>query len=272
MDKENKKTSSKTKENAKEEKVETKNFNKVSSKGKKEDLFSNIEEKDKEVKKGKNTSKNDVVKGTVTVNKKMEEKEKSSSNKKGKLIPLFIVLVLIVAIIVGVVFFIKTPYFALMNAFNGIKNEDINTINKYLSYDSLVDSVVGSLNVGEEMSEFEKNCFSEFEFKINTVKVEGDTAIINVDTTNKNFRNAVTKWTQSIYQKFINGEEISNDEGIRLLNECLKDSSIGTITTNKDVTLTKAEGKWVINLDDGLRDAIFPGMSEVVSSIDALTE
>lgn len=274
MDKEkdeNKKTSSKTKENVKEEKIETKNFNKVSSKDKKENLFSSIDEKEKKEKKGKNTSK-DTVKGTVTVNKKIEEKAKSSSGKKGKLIPLCIVLICIVAIIVGVVYFIKTPYFALMNAFNAMKNEDINTINKYLSYDSLVDSVVGSLNVGEEMSEFEKNCFSEFEFKINTVKVEGDTAIINVDTTNKNFRNAVTKWTQSIYQKFINGEEISNDEGIRLLNECLKDSSIGTITTNKDVTLTKADGKWVINLDDGLRDAIFPGMSEVVSSIDALTD
>ena len=156
--------------------------------------------------------------------------------------------------------------------FNAMKSEDINTINKYVSYDALMNSVSGSLSVGEEMSEFEKNCFGDFSFKINTVKVEGDTAIVNVDTTNKNFRNAVTKWTQNIYQKFINGEEISNEEGIKLLNECLEDSSIGTITTNKDISLTKVDGKWTISVDEELRDAIFPGISEVINSMEAFTE
>ena len=259
----------------KEEKIETKAFNKVDSKTKKEDVFSSIDEKNKEVKKDKkekNASK-DEVKGTVTVNKKIEEKQKSKkSGKKGKWIVLFIVIVCLVAIIVGTVFFMKTPYYTLMRAFNAIKSGDINAINKYVAYDTLMDSVTGSLNVGEEMSEFEKNCFSDFKFNINTVKVEGDTATINVDTTNKNFRNAVTKWTQSIYQKFISGEDISNEQGITLLNECLKDSSIGTITTNKDITLNKVEGKWKINVNDELIDAIFPGISEVVNSIEALTE
>ena len=289
MDKEkdkNKKVSTSSKESAKnnvkgsikEEKVETKTFNKVNSKGKKDDVFSNIDEKNKEVKKDKkekSTSKDDI-KGTVTVNKKIEEKSKTkkvkSPSKKGRTIAISIILICLVAIILGVLLFMKTPYYALIKAFNAMKSEDINTINKYVSYDSLMDSIVGNLNVGEEMSEFEKNCFSDFSFKINTVKVEGDTAIINIDTTNKNFRNAITKWSQSIYQKFINGEEISNEEGIKLLNSCLKDSSIGTITTNKDITLKKVEEKWIINVDDNLKDAIFPGISEVVNSIDTLTE
>ena len=289
MDKEkdkNKKVSTSSKESAKnnvkgsikEEKVETKTFNKVNSKGKKDDVFSNIDDKNKEVKKDKkekSTSKDDI-KGTVTVNKKIEEKSKTkkvkSPSKKGRTIAISIILICLVAIILGVLLFMKTPYYALIKAFNAMKSEDINTINKYVSYDSLMDSIVGNLNVGEEMSEFEKNCFSDFSFKINTVKVEGDTAIINIDTTNKNFRNAITKWSQSIYQKFINGEEISNEEGIKLLNSCLKDSSIGTITTNKDITLKKVEEKWIINVDDNLKDAIFPGISEVVNSIDTLTE
>ena len=266
----------------KEEKIDTKAFNKVDSKTKKADVFSSIDEKNKEAKgkevkkdnKVKNASKEEV-KGTVTVNKKVKEKPKEkvkSSGKKGKWITLVIALICIVAIIVGIIFFMNTPYYAVSKAFKAIKGGNINAINKYVSYDSLMDSVTGSLDVGEEMSEFEKNCFSEFTFKINTVKVEGENATVNVDTTNKNFRNAVTKWTQSIYQKFINGEDISNDQGITLLNDCLSDSSIGTITTNKDITLTKVEGKWKINVTDELIDAIFPGMSEVVNSIEALTE
>ena len=285
MDKEkdkNKKVSTSSKEsaknNVKEEKVETKNFNKVNSKSKKDDVFANIDEKSKEVKKDKKekrTSK-DTVKGTVTVNKKIEEQSKTkkvkSSSKKGRTIAISIILLCFVAVILGVLYFIKTPYYALIKAFDAMKSEDINTINKYVSYDSLMNSIVGNLNVGDEMSEFEKNCFSDFSFKINTVKVEGDTAVINIDTTNKNFRNAITKWSQSIYQKFINGEEISNEEGIKLLNNCLKDSSIGTITTNKDITLKKVEERWIIDVDDSLKDAIFPGISEVVNSIDTLTE
>ena len=259
----------------KEEKIETKAFNKVDNKTKKGDVFSSIDEKNKEVKKDKkeNTASKNEVKGTVTVNKKIEEKQKSKkSGKKGKWVVLTVATICLIAIIVGIVFFIQTPYYTLMRAFSAIKSGDINAINKYVAYDTLMDSVTGSLNVGEEMSEFEKNCFSEFKFNINTIKVEGDTATINVDTTNKNFRNAVTKWTQSIYQKFISGEDISNEQGITLLNECLKDSSIGTITTNKDITLNKVDGKWTINVNDELIDAIFPGISEVVNSIEALTE
>ena len=271
-----------SKDSIKDSKVETKSFNKVDSKAKKEDLFSNIDEKGKD-KKEKSTSKDtakstskDAVKGTVTVNKKIEEKTKEtkvkSSSKGGKYVAISIVLICIIAIIVGIVYFIKTPYYTLIKAFDAMKSEDISTINKYVSYDDLMNSVIGNLNVGEEMTEFEKNCFSDFSFKINTVKVEGDIAIVNIDTTNKNFRNAITKWSQSIYQKFINGEEISNEEGIKLLNNCLKDESIGTITTNEDITLTRVDGKWIIKVDEGLKDAIFPGISEVVNSIDTLTE
>ena len=268
---EKKKQENKQVNKTKEEKIETKAFNKVDSKAKKEDLFSDIDDKNKKTKKEKNETKN-TVKGTVTIDKKIEEKSKEKKSSSGKWIGISVALIFIIAIVIGIVFFIRTPYFAVTRAFNAMKKCDVATISKYIDYDSLVDSVSGNMEVKGEMSEFEKNCFSDLSFKINTVKVEGDTAVINIDTTNKNFRNAITKWTQSIYQKFISGEEVSNEQGINLLNECLKDSSIGTITTNKDITLTKVDGKWKINTDEQLRDAIFPGISEVINSMEALTE
>ena len=260
---------------SKEKDVNAKAFSKVDSKEKVGDMFANVEENTKPTKTNKN-KKEEVIKGTITIDKKVEEKVKKEKPKKvksknaGKWVGLVIAIVLIVAIALGIVFFLKTPYFVVMKTFNSLKSENIQSINEYMSYQELIDSLVKSVTVGDEMSDLEKNCFVDFTFKINTVKVEGDAATVNVDTTNKNFRNALTKWNQKIYQMFINGEEISNKQGITILNDCLSDQSIGTITTNKDITLNKVDGKWKIVVNTNLQDAVFPGRSELANSIDAL--
>lgn len=270
-DKENSKQNKNNK--SKEDKIQAKSYKIVDSKDKDMDIFNNIKEIEKKLPK-ENKTKDDIVKGTITINKKVEakkEKTKKSKGIKGKLIALVIAIIIIAVIIIGILFFLKTPYFAVMKTFNSMKSENIKGINEYISYDELMGSLVKSLNIGEEMSDLEKNCFSDFTYKINTVTVEGNIAIVNVDTTNKNFRNALTKWNQKIYQKFINGEEISNSQGITLLNECLSDSSIGTISTNnKDLTLNKIDGKWKLVVDTNLQEAIFPGRSDLANSIDTL--
>ena len=204
------------------------------------------------------------IKGTVTI----KEKHKTDY---AKWIGIVVAIIVLVAMIIGIVFFTKSPYYAVMKTFNALKSERVNIINNYVSYQEIMDSLIDGLNVGEEMSEIEKNCFDKFEYKQNSVKTEGDTAIVTVETTNKNFRNALTKWTQSIYQRFINGEEISNEQGINLLNEYLSDESIGTMSVTKDINLNKVDNKWRLNVDENLKDAVFPGLSEVVNSIDALT-
>lgn len=258
------------KEKKDEKETNNKSFSKVDNKEKKENLFSNVEHKPKDTKtKVKNE---EVVKGTVTVEKgAIKTDKKNNKNKVGKWIATIVVIVLLVAVLVGVLFFLKTPYFAVMKTFNAIKSGNISTANQFMSYDSLMNSLAEGLNGGENMSELEKNCFNSFEFKINTVNIEGDKAIVNVDTTNKNFRNAITKLTQTFYQKFISGEDISNEEGIELLNACLSDSSIGTMSVNNDITLNKVDGKWQIEMNSSLQDAIFPGLSEVINSLNTLT-
>ncbi len=257
MDKKNneKKTTVK-KEDAK--KQEEKTFSKVSPKEKNEKQYTSVKAA------ASTLDDKEEVKGKVTI-------ETKSNKKYGKWVALVVTILVVALIIVGIVFFVKTPYFAVMKVFNGLKSGNIGTVSGYVSYDTLMDSLVEGLNTGDSMSDLEKNCFSEFKYKINSFKVEGDTATVTVETTNKNFRNALTKWTQTIYQRFISGNEISNDQGITLLNEYLSDESIGTMSVTKDLKLVKVENKWQLQIDDNLKDAIFPGLSEVVNSIDALT-
>ncbi len=259
------KVDSKTESKKKNEKIDTKSFSKVNSKENTEDLFSGMEESKKN-----NVKKDEKIKGTVTVDKKKVEKANKKSKAK-KWITFVVVIMIIVLAVAGILYFLRTPYFAVMKSLNAMKKGDINTVSKYFDYEELMDSLVEGLDIGEEMSELEKNCFSEFTYKINKVTIEGDTVTVNVDTTNKNFRNALTKWTQKIYQKFINGEEISNEQGINLLNECLLDPSIGTMSVNKDLKLNRVDESWKIEINNDLKDAIFPGVSDVVNSIQALT-
>ncbi len=239
-------------------KQEEKAFSRVSPKEKNEKLYTSVKAS------ASTLNDKDVVKGTVTIEKKPDK-------KYGKWITLVIAILVIALIVTGIIFFIKTPYFAVMKTFNALKSGNIEKINSYVDYNTLMDSLVEGLNTGDTMSDLEKNCFSEFKYKINSFKVEGDTATVTVETTNKNFRNALTKWTQTIYQRFINGNEISNEQGITILNEYLSDESIGTMSVTNELTLNKVENKWQLEIDDNLKDAVFPGLSEVVNSIDALT-
>ena len=133
-----------------------------------------------------------------------------------------------------------------------------------------MNSLIEKSDERQEMSDLEKSCFEKFQYKIENVSVQDDTATVTVATTNKNFRNALTKWSQSIYQKFTNGEEISNEQGEKTLNECLSDESIGTMSVTEDITLRKVEDKWQIQIDESLQNAIFPGLSEIVSSVESI--
>ena len=251
------------KDTSKKEKKKEKN---VKKEEKKKVTKTNLEkENEKKVAKTNLEKENDKK-----VTKKPEKKGKHF-NKIAKWVTIVITISIIITTIIGIVFFIKSPYFAVMKTFNSIKKGDITTINNYLSYEELKDSLVIGLNVGNNMGDIEKKCFEEMRYRIKDINTNGDKAIVEVETTNKNFRNALTKLTQAIYQKFINGEDISNEQGVTILSECLSDSTIGTMTVSKELNLNKVDGKWKIIIDENLRDALFPGLSEVVNSIDALT-
>ena len=229
----------------------------------------------KKTKKEKEVKKEVKKKETKTNLEKNNEKETTKKdgkhfNKITKWVTIILSIIIIVATILGIVFFIKSPYFAVMKTFNSIKKGDVASINNYISYEEIMNSLVVGLNVEDNMELVRKKCFEEFRYRIKNVETNGDIATVEIESTNKNFRNALAKLIQVIMQKDINDEETTNEERITILNECLSDTTIGTMTVNKNITLNKVDGKWKIVLDDEIKDALFPGQSEVVNSIDAL--
>ena len=64
-----------------------------------------------------------------------------------------------------------------------------------------------------------------------------------------------------------NYEKIVKTERMLKLEELQKED-IPTVTTTKEITVQKQDGKWKVVADDNLKEAIFPGLQE---SLDAVT-
>ena len=52
------------------------------------------------------------------------------------------------------------------------------------------------------------------------------------------------------------------------LMEELKNKDSGTLTSTKNITVTKQDGKWKVMVDDNLKNALFPGLEDAVNNYD----
>ncbi len=258
----------------KEEKIEMKKNEKLQSKKeltKKDinvDQKKNIKEADKKEVRKENKIE---VTNVASVKPRVTEKAIKSKSKKAKIIASIIVITLIIIlVIILTIMSLKSPKTITLNFFKALKEDNNVEISKYIDYTTITQYLYESETNSDIESELAKNCFSELEYKIDNVTINGDSATVTLTTTNKNFRNALTKWTQSVYKKFIAGESMTNDEQKTLLNQYILDNSIGTLTVSNDITLIKENKEWKIQNNDNLEDAIFPGLREVVNTMNSL--
>lgn len=200
-----------------------------------------------------------------------KQNEAKDINMKKAWIGISIMILVIILAAAGILYwYLHTPQYAATKALNGLKNRNVNDVNEYVSYSSILELLTEGIENPTGQSDFEKKCFEDFKYKINSVKTQGDTATINIEGTNKNYRNALNKWIQQVYQKFVAGEDITSEEQRSLLSDCLGDGSIGTMTVTENITLKKESEKWKIVIDDNFENVVFPGLSEVVGSMGLL--
>ncbi len=200
------------------------------------------------------------------------ENQKEKSNNKVKWIVILIVLVTIIGISIGITMFVKSPQYAVMQTLNNLKEGNLSQVNKYVNYKSVIIMLDDKIEVKDNMSDLEKNCFNKITYRINSEKIIKNNASVEVEITNKNYRNALGLWAKEIFQKQVKGEEITDAQSTQILEKYLNDESIGTITVTKTLNLQKVENNWNIIVDENLQEAIFPGLNEIVESINSLLE
>ena len=125
-----------------------------------------------------------------------DEKETSSTEKKSNnlywLIGVAVVALIIVAITLMVVL-PSTPTKAVNGMLDALKMGDFEKAEEYVNYEELMDS--SELSSEEDLDvEAQKLIFNKLSWKINKVTEENETANIEVEVTNKDFKTIISNY------------------------------------------------------------------------------
>ena len=199
---------------------------------------------------------------------------KITSNDKSKVKLMIMALIIIVCIIAFVIFKIyleKKPEDSINSFFVAIKESDVDLANKYADYKQLIDSLDEMIlkNV-ENSSEInvEKELFRNIEWNIENVEFEDNKAIAVVEVKNKNFKNIITKWMKELLNYKSSGDTITNDFALKKLKEVIiKENETKTVI--KKVILNRKDGDWIIEINEDLRDLVYPGVDSVISVLES---
>ena len=203
-------------------------------------------------------------------NVKKDKKAKPKKENKGMVVRILVIAIILLLIIALIYLAMKTPEKALTSMLKDLKSGDIEGVNQYVNFEEISLKSALEMTGSEEFSEKDKAFYESLEWDVKSVKKENDTATIEIEATNKDYETVFKNYIQAMFQKFINNEDVSEDEELQLLLDELNKDTIGTKTVTETVTLTKVDGKWKITVDEYLMHVIYPGLEEGINSISNL--
>lgn len=148
--------------------------------------------------------------------------------------------------------------------FSALKTTNIDEVNKYTNYNKIISGLDESILNQEEVSEIEKNLFNTMEWSIEKIKKEDNNTVAIIEVTNKDFKMIITEWLQEIVNRKTNGEDISNEVGLKVLENILKNNNYGTQTVIKKVKIDK-DSK--IEVNDDLINLLYSGIESVSNAL-----
>jgi len=189
---------------------------------------------------------------------------------------IFVALVLILSSMLTACGSKETPEQAVTSALNAVKNSDVDTAQKYFDQDNLfvVDPETGKAVTDEENARL---VLSKLNFKVLSSSIDGDTAVVKTEISNIDISSIAMEYFQQVMQLSAddNFDENANDEEIeaqlkKMLTDLLSRDDDTMTTSAIDITLSRHEDSWKINVTDDLKDAVLGGaisVAEVMGNI-----
>lgn len=202
---------------------------------------------DKKVTKKQETSKKD--------NNKKFEKIKGEIKKIDNriIIGVVVAVVLVIAVLVCVFVMSDSPKKAVETMLTDLKSGKV---------------MFSDLSEEEDFKEeAQKLFFNKLQWKIINVKEEGNTANVEIEITNKDFKTIMSNCMQKMFKLAITGQNLGEQEATNYLVEELKNDEIQTVTANQFIKVEKKDGKWEIVKDEELLNILLPGFNEAISAI-----
>lgn len=180
----------------------------------------------------------------------------------------------------------ETPETAVTNALNAVKALDTATMQKYFNQDDQIINLSDDETMSDSDKVFLEAIIKDLSFEIISSSVDGDKATVSVTITNTDMNEIFAQFMQLSFQDafqyaFLPEEQRPSEEEIDQLymqhfQDLMAQEDNPSVTTNIDISLTKAENSWIINGDEALLDAIFGGlvstMQNMAASLEGLAE
>lgn len=200
----------------------------------------------------KETKKQEAPKDT---NKKFEKaKGEKKKNNTGIIIGVAIVVVVVIAILAYIFLMADSPKKSVETMLGDLKSGNYNQ------------TVLADLSEENFDEEAQKLLFDKLEWKVQNVKEEGDTATVEVEITNKDFKTVIANYMQKVIKIVFSGESISEEEMTNYLMEELKNDEIGMVTSNQTIILKKQDGKWKASEENDFVNILLPGFNEAINA------
>lgn len=122
------------------------------------------------------------------------------------------------------------------------------------------------LEEDEFNEEAKKLFFDKLGWKVLNVKEEGDTATVEVEITNKDFKTIIGNYMQKALKLAFSGQNVDEEQMTNYLMEELKNDEIETVTSNQSIIVEKKDGKWEVAENNDFANILLPGFNEAVNA------
>lgn len=186
-------------------------------------------------------------------------------DKKTKMIVYAVAAVILILLVVVCAAKIKAskPVTALNNLVKELNNGNFKKAEEYCA-----DNTMDLFGVDENVEDLEmvKLYYKNIDIKVNKVTKSKDTAVINVEISNKdlgkilnNYMNKAKELALENLNKKVTTKDMEN-QLLQYFKSQFEAEGIETVTTTVDVVLNKVDGKWKVVVDSNLRNSFLPGL------------
>ena len=186
-------------------------------------------------------------------------------DKKTKVIVYAVAAVILILLVVVCAAKIKAskPATALNNLVKELNNGNFKKAGEYCA-----DNTMDLFGVDENIEDLEmvKLYYKNISIKVNKVTKSKDTAVINVEISNKdlgkilnNYMNKAKELALENLNKKVTTKDMEN-QLLQYFKSQFEAEGIENVTTTVDVVLNKVDGKWKVVVDSNLRNAFLPGL------------
>ena len=186
-------------------------------------------------------------------------------DKKTKMIIYAVAAVILILLVVVCAAKIKAskPATALNNLVKELNNGNFKKAGEYCA-----DNTMDLFGVDENIEDLEmvKLYYKNIDIKVNKVTKAKDTAVINVEISNKdlgkilnNYMNKAKELALENLNKKVTTKDMEN-QLLQYFKSQFEAEGIENVTTTVDVVLNKVDGKWKVVVDSNLRNAFLPGL------------